>query len=275
LGHKARRRLSLGVLYLTSLYHGLRERGLFDDVETYCMFVGYPRSGHTLVGSLLDAHPEAIIGHGVDALRYLIFGFGRLQLFHLLLENSRVSAQAGRRTPHYDYIVPNQWQGRYRMLRVIGDKRGGLSTRYMGGNPALVAKLRRTVGVKVRYLHVVRNPYDNIATMSKKRPDRSLPKAVTDYFGLCKRITTIKQHVPEADMLDTWHEQLIAEPRECLTAYCRHLGLDAPPDYLTDCASILYKSPHQSRHAIEWPPGMLDDIARQMEAYPFLKGYAY
>jgi len=35
-----------------------RYRRHFDAVRTFCLFIGYPRSGHSLVGSLLDAHPD-------------------------------------------------------------------------------------------------------------------------------------------------------------------------------------------------------------------------
>src|SRR5687767_2725484 len=34
--------------FLTSLWHTTWERHLFDDVKTYVLFIGYPRSGHSL-----------------------------------------------------------------------------------------------------------------------------------------------------------------------------------------------------------------------------------
>lgn len=36
---------------------------LYNDIETFVMFIGYPRSSHSLVGSILDAHPEIIISN--------------------------------------------------------------------------------------------------------------------------------------------------------------------------------------------------------------------
>src|SRR5687767_7508658 len=51
-------------------------------VSSYVFFVGYPRSGHSLVGSLLDAHPDMAIAHEMDALRF-VRGYSRNQLFHL------------------------------------------------------------------------------------------------------------------------------------------------------------------------------------------------
>ena len=49
----------------------IASKPLLDDVKTLCLFIGYQRSGHSLVGSLLDAHPRMAIAHELDALFYL------------------------------------------------------------------------------------------------------------------------------------------------------------------------------------------------------------
>ena len=46
----------------------------FEKLQAYCMFIGYPRSGHSLVGSLLDAHPNIIIAHELNALQFVVAG---------------------------------------------------------------------------------------------------------------------------------------------------------------------------------------------------------
>ena len=108
--------------FIQSLAGGFAHRAAFRDLETFCTFIGYPRSGHTLIGSLLDAHPQAMIADELDALRYNQAGFSRRQIFYLLLRNSRISAAGGRERTGYHYRVPGQWQGRFEKLRVIGDK---------------------------------------------------------------------------------------------------------------------------------------------------------
>jgi hypothetical protein len=40
------------------------------------MFIGYLRSGHSLIASLLDAHPNAIATHELDALKFVGARFG-------------------------------------------------------------------------------------------------------------------------------------------------------------------------------------------------------
>src|SRR5215207_8273627 len=131
--------------YLASYCKGRENRRLFDGVETYCMFLGYPHSGHSLIGSLLDAHPNAIVAHELDALKFVRAGFGKHQLYELLLDNSRRFAQRRREWNGYGYEVPRQWQGRFNEVRVIGDKRA-VTPPATGGGPgatAPVAKDRR------------------------------------------------------------------------------------------------------------------------------------
>jgi len=48
------------------------------------MFVGYPRSGHSVIGSLLNAHPDMVVAHELNALRYVQAGFSRLREYPFL-----------------------------------------------------------------------------------------------------------------------------------------------------------------------------------------------
>ncbi|MDP9479667.1 MAG: sulfotransferase [Actinomycetota bacterium] len=280
---KAYRGLDLAESYLRSSFEGRKNRGLFADVEVYCMFVGYPKSGHSLFGSLLDAHPEAIIAHEQDALRYLRVGFGRTQLFHLLLENSRRYAEAGRDWNVYSYRVPGQWQGRFRKLRVIGDKKGALSTIRLDKDPGLQHKLRKTVGVSVKYVHVVRNPYDNISTMFRDGVfdwksggrGRDLKRNIEDYFSLCEAMRRFKERTDPSDVFEVRHEEIVADPERELRRLCAFLNLEAPEDYLRDCSGMVFRSPSRSRNKVEWSPEDVEDTRRRSEKFDFLRGYSY
>ena len=94
---------------------------VYDGVQSLLMFIGYPRSGHTLVSSLLDAHPHMIIANEFDiigkwqdwdtAKRNKYFLFDQLYL------NSKKESEVGYRSAtvqhRYSYHVPRQWQGAY------------------------------------------------------------------------------------------------------------------------------------------------------------------
>ena len=36
---------------------------VIDNVRIFFIFLGYPRSGHTILGALMDAHPNMVISH--------------------------------------------------------------------------------------------------------------------------------------------------------------------------------------------------------------------
>jgi len=150
-------------LYLSSAWHGRRLQGLLE-VETFCFFIGYGRSGHSLIGSLLNAHADITISHELDALRFVQRHFRRAQIYSLILSRDRAFGAMDRTWTGYDYRVPNQHQGDYSSIKVIGDKRGGASSERLGQHPEVLDRLRRTVKVPIRVIHVVRNPFDIITT---------------------------------------------------------------------------------------------------------------
>lgn len=273
---QARNNRDLPVAFLRSVVAARKSKSLFDDVETYCMFIGYPRSGHSLAGSLLDAHSETVIAHELDALRYFRVGFSRDQVYALLLENARQYAEAGRVSGSYHYTVPSQWQGRFERLRVIGDKKGGRSTRRMLATPGLIGRVRRAVGVRIRFVHVTRNPYDNIATMfAKKSAGVTLAATVDEYFGLCAGVADTKRTAGDGEVLDLRHESLIADPQATLTTLCSFLDLEADEAYVKDCASILFSSPKKTREKVEWSPELVERVQERMEGFSFLEGYSF
>ena len=46
----------------------LKRNAEYDSVEAFVLFVGHPRSGHTLVAAILDSHPEMIIANEFNLL---------------------------------------------------------------------------------------------------------------------------------------------------------------------------------------------------------------
>jgi hypothetical protein len=260
-----------------SLLGAWRHRRDFRDLVSYCFFIGHPRSGHSIVGGLLDAHPDVVIAHEQGDLMYINAHFSRLQLFYLLLRNARHAAAGQRRSGSYLYEVPGQWQGRFRSLRVVGDKQGGGAVLRLERRPSLLARLRRTVRLPLRCIHVVRHPLDNITTICRKADvhgiDPGLDAAVDYYFGLCEIITEVRTKLAADEIFELRHEAFVEHPRHCLDQLCRFIGVTAEPDYLDACASVVRPTPHQSREAIDWPRESTDRVMRRCRAFPFLDAY--
>ncbi len=246
---------------------------LFKDVDTFCMFIGFPRSGHSLIGALLDAHPNIIIGHELNVLKRLYEGLNETEIYSLLLENSRSQAEVGRKSK-YTYSVPNQWQGRSQELQVIGDKQGGASTRFIAKHPDSLQRLRDTISLKIKFIQVIRNPYDNISTIASRK-NWSLEESTGKYFSWCEYIENIKKEIAPSDLFMLRHESFIDSPQVLLKELCHFLAQDAPDDYLSDCASIVYQSPHRSRQEAQWDHTLIDTVRERMSEFAFLQGYSF
>lgn len=258
-----------------------KNAGAFRNVDQFCIFAGYPRSGHSLVGALMDAHPEMIIAHELDVLDKLIRGFSFRHIYAMILENSRHYARTGRTWSGYSYSVKGQWQGKFSKLRVIGDKKGGRTTVLLSQQFDLIEKLRHEIPVPVKIIHVVRNPFDNIVTRARKGND------------LRKEITTegirnnIHRHFEQAainyrvinesgcQVLTIRHEDLISKPQSVLIEICDFLGLEAPVGWLEACSGIVFEKPHKTRQLYDYPQEMIDEIHEKILLYPFFEGYSH
>lgn len=247
---------------------------IFKDVETFCMFIGYPRSGHSVVSSLIDAHPDAVLSSELDALKYVREGFSRKEIFPMILRRSEEFVEKRRRSPDSDYFVPDQWQGRFRTLRVIGDKKGAGSSIKFNKDPELLDRFQRVIGGNIRFIHVIRNPYDTISTMSI-RNGKGLEFSSKRFFMLCRAVEKVKERVDPSTVLDVRHESLIADPEGVLAGICHFLGLEPSDDYLKDCAGIIYKSPNRSRSKVEWSGGFIASVKERMAGFPHLAGYSF
>jgi hypothetical protein len=248
----------------------------FSAVHTMVIFAGIGRSGTTLLGALLDAHPNMVIANEQNVFKYLQpLPFSRQQIFQLLLRNSARAAAAQRPGGGgYVYAVPGQWQGRSNRIEVIGDKsRSAQSVEWLYSRPELAAKLRRTARAKIRVIHVIRNPFDTIARRSLRR-GVSLGRISREYFVLTEKLQKIREY-PDLAFLPVYLEDVISDPVGRLAEICRELGVEPSGDYLEACAGIVHTQPGEPRKTVTWPEPVRTEIIRRMKAYPYLQRYSF
>jgi len=243
----------------------------FEDVDCFCLFLGYPRSGHSLVGSLLDAHPDVVMAHEANVIKLVRYGFSREQIFVLLLENSRKFTLHGREYTGYSYLVPNQWQGRFRRLRVIGDKHGDFALPALARRPDLIQKMTERVRTPLRFIHVVRHPFDNIATIAlRDRRNRGIRRATEFYFSLVAQMEQIEKLLAPQQVLDVYLDVLTREREREIARWAAFLGVEADEEWLKAGAQIVFDSPRKTRCRVQWPEGLQEEIRERSRRCPFL-----
>ncbi len=271
--------------YLRSLVQGVAHRRLFDDLTAYCMFIGYPRSGHSIIGSLLDAHPDVVIANELGAVELFRRHYGRNQIASLILANSRRYGKAGRANSGYKYQVPDQWQGRERKIQVIGDKQGGNTSRILTDvkNRYLLQLIPRRMEAPLRLIHVIRNPFDILSTMVRrveKRTGRPADAKIFDreYAAFAAKVVTNQELARQENLLihHLYQEDFIARPADHLNELCQFIGVAATPDYLQDCSSIVWNRPNRSRFdSAIWDPARIQRVDRLIQSVPFLRRYTF
>ena len=256
----------------------------FAHIETYATFIGYSRSGHSLVAALLDAHPNIVMGHELRAVKYVESGFGRDALYYLLYQMTKVRGHSWKRGGGYTYDVPNQWQGSFEKIRVIGDKHGEFTACALAENPELLQKLRDVVEVPIKFIHVVRNPFDNIATFALKAASyRNSSEVITTdietsierYFRVCGSVMKVKAMVDSVDVLDFRHEVFIKQPKAQLRELCLWLGVEPSSSYLEDCEKVVFESPRRSRDKIQCNEEAKQQVQSKIQSFSFLEGYTF
>ena len=117
-----------------------------DGVEKFVFFIGYARSGSSIIGSMMDAHPNMIIANECGTFMKWLKGPQELKLnkydfFNTLYNCSVSSATTGGRSSEtkrrkgYSLALPSSWQGRFTKLRVIGNKKAaGTTNKYLSSS---------------------------------------------------------------------------------------------------------------------------------------------
>ncbi|MEX0834343.1 MAG: sulfotransferase [Actinomycetota bacterium] len=266
----------LAGLYAWSLIEGFRRRDSFREVDSFVVFIGHQRSGHSLVGSLLNAHPEMVIAYELDVLGLVTRGFSRNQIFAMIVRRDRLFAEAGNiqgRTG-YDFSVPGQWQGRARHFRVLGAKKGPRTTRRLFRDRQLLAEFKGKLGPKIKAIHVVRNPYDNIATMAA-RLDVSLAAASQEFFLLCEELREVRTMLTPGELYTIRHEGFVQDPARRLASLCEWLDVEPEAEYVRNSAGVVFESPRKTRGAADWTPDLVARVEREMGQFDFLAGYSF
>ena len=276
-------------------------------MKKFLFFTGYPRSGHSIVGSLIDAHPNIVLSTGYFLFRQLSdkehAPHSKKALLQQIYKKSCSYSNISpiRDGKGYTLDVPGAWSGKFNKLKVIGDKSAKATTdAYNKLNSSsefkrLYRQLQSLVRVPLLVIHVVRNPFDMIATQAlyqvsmkesklqvkanfteeDKMEDPQLLRKVTRmYFNLAHAVFEM---VPLCNMtvLELHNEDLVRNPAKTVTRICNFLGVECSAQYLDACVRKVFPEVSKTRDRVKWPPSLRSWIEEQMHKYPFFHRYSF
>ena len=307
LKYEDRRGEKLAPVVSTSLTQEDKHKDLTADVirgvKKFVLFVGYERSGHSIVGSLMNAHPHVVIAHEFclfnkfDVLDKVPRDTWRDNLFWFLYRDSNKSKVMSSSFKGYTLKVEGLWEGTYDdHIEVIGDKSGGMTTRsYLIDKQKFkqnFEKLKQSVQVPLHIIHVLRNPFDIISTNAiytksnlllkrlketgRKTTSPELHRNIMYMFGKFQAVTEIIEDiVGRENVLDIHNCDLVADPRGTLTKIFNFLEVSTTEHYLDVCAEKVFKSVSRTRDLMEWPPELREMVETKMKEYEMFSRYSF
>jgi hypothetical protein len=241
--------------------------------QALAFFIGYPRSGHTALAAVINGHPEAMLAHELDLFKWLQLGVTKNHLLALIAERDRWFAKRGRRWETYDYNVPLATYGSH-PVKIVGDKMAGVSTARLHADLTLLPRARHTFQMPLRAINVVRNPYDNIATMAVKQ-GVPLSETIGLYARLSQRIQAISEHLGADELLTIRSEQLISDPAAELARVWTFLGLAETGDFVDAAPAFIMSTLSLTRQGVAWSPADIDAVDALIQRFPHLVGYSF
>ena len=283
-----------------------------SGIEKFVMFVGYARSGHSIIGSLVDAHPNMIIAHEYRLFKMWITENNRKKLngnrnyFYneLYQESYRASCHSsGTRSENrgfkgYTLFVNNSWQAQFKDLKVIGDKSGGNTGRMYSEDPSEIQntykEITQTVKIPVYSLHVIRNPFDIMSTAllcaerandgmhrkyeppegSKFNNTNKIENVIKLFFKYAKAVRNMISTC-KLTVLEIHSEDFVKQPQGIMKRICDFLGVECSPWYLQMCQDKVFSSVSRTRDKVEWTQEQIARVQTVMNTFPYFKGYNF
>ena len=284
---------------------------VISGIKKFAFFVGYPRSGHSIVGSILDAHPHIVMSNKLNFFEQLSFFNDdtprdwAANLYNIIYQRSITDTQAGglrniNSMSKGTHAISSLWQGKFdKYIQVLGDTSGPL-WEFMHDRITFMAQYQefmKKIGVPIKVLHLLRNPYDaiaaqadfvvgrkhvgNITTNTGDRKNASinnyvlLEKIITTYFYTSKAVMELIELIGRNNVLDIHLSDLIHNPKGTILSISSFLGVNAEDEYVQLCVEKVYKTTSRSRNLVLWPPELKMMVEHRMKGYKILQRYNF
>jgi hypothetical protein len=243
-----------------------------DQLNCYLLIIGNARSGSTLLGAVIDAHPQAVIANESASSGVLWKNLTREQVLARVLRNAGRNAAADRPSQGYTYQIGRPPEAKKELL-VAGEKVWNPATLFLHGQHDLIPSPEERLGVPLVFLHCIRNPFDVIATMHT-RSGASVADRIRWYFMHCDAASAIRDRLPASRFQDCHHEDLLADPRGEIERVCRFLRLPIDEAHIAAVQDKLFSQPRRTRANIDWKDEDVEAINAGIARFEFLSRHA-
>ena len=211
------------------------------NIKQLVMFFGHAHSGHSIIGAIMDAHPDVCITNEINIAKlFKDHDVSKKELESILLYYSHDNdSQGAWHNTEYKYQINSGFQGKTDTPMVIGDKKGGASTRIIMNNPEILTKILDMYGNKVKFINVHRKPIDVIAAYAHYWKQPIGQAHLTRFIENDQANLMIKSKVPTSQWLDIDQKQFIEHPKTIIGQIFEFISVDYSKQQLEQWTSIV------------------------------------
>ena len=161
-------------------------------------------------------------------------------------------------------------------IDVIGDKMGGDTSVVYFTDPTNfehhLNKLHNIINIPFKVFHVIRNPFDNIATIAlyehtrfqddkvaliksvneKLRLNPKLISSSMNYFFFCYQAAEDIKRRFNLDTMEIHNKDIIANPKMTIQRMCVFLDVFCSDDYLNSISKKIFRDESKTRYNVVW-----------------------
>lgn len=240
----------------------------FSSLQKFVCFLGPVRTGHTLVGSLLSAHPDAAISIEINPLLRFIREESQEKIFTRIFDYCENGGE--KEKGNYFYDIPNTYQRNVDNIKVIGDTMAGFKYMKILCERYTLKNFGKFINLPVYFLLVLRNPFDVI--QSSHMMNRNGIKKNTDMF-FESVMKSIKIQKRKYKVLVIYLEKLIAKHYLELQRILKFLDLRYDSEYLQTCSNFIFSEPRKVFNENEWSKYQIIKVSKFINSTPILRYY--
>jgi Sulfotransferase domain len=236
----------------------------------FALVVGNARSGTTIVGSILDAHPRIICANETRASNAHWTNLSAQEIVDEIISNVEMNHVNQRQSSGYSYKIETAEKS-FENIDVIADKIWNPTLLLLHGDRSLLTNLAQIIGCRILLVHCVRNPFDVIATMHQ-RSGADLSDRCRWYFVHCEAAQALSER-EDVEMITVYHEELLRNSQIEIERLYRFLGQETGLDIFSNVRRVLFPEARRTGQMVKWPSPVVDEIRSQMARFAFLQRY--
>jgi hypothetical protein len=236
----------------------------YGKIQSFIMFIGFGRSGHSIIGQIINAHPNALVADEgkifdeIDSMnieqvtKYLIkrdraFALRWYNKDSTIFKSHPLFRIFSEKKYKRNFFFRGLSQGYACQPKVLGNSKAAYTSRVIANNPEVINTFESSLGVPVKFVNVIRNPFDMIASGLQRR-NISFESLWPKFEAMTNTVSNVIKILNNHEVLQLRQENFLNDPDREIARLLKFAALSYDSMFITTIKNHLYTAPDKSRY---------------------------